>query len=104
MKSQVCFLLMLLLVGFVALAFRLPGLGNRPMHADESVHAERFRRLWQDGQYIYNPNEFHGPTLPYVTLPMVWAAAPENFGETTEAIYRVVPGSYDIGRSHDTRH
>ncbi len=88
---------MLLLVGFVALAFRLPGLGNRPMHADESVHAERFRRLWQHGDYAYNPNEFHGPTLPYVTLPAVWAAAPENFAETTETMYRIVPVLFGVG-------
>ena len=97
MKSRLCFLLLLLLIGFGALAFRLPGLGSRPMHADESVHAARFRGLWEDGHYIYNPNEFHGPTLPYATLPAAWLAKSENFAETTEAMYRLVPVLFGAG-------
>lgn len=67
------------------------------MHADESVHAARFRGLWQHGQYIYDPNEFHGPTLPYATLPAAWIAAPASFAETTEAMYRVVPVLFGVG-------
>ena len=45
-------------------------LERRPMHADESVHAEKFGKMLAEpgpGQYVYNPNEYHGPTLYYVT-------------------------------------
>jgi len=80
------------LVGLAAgaLAFRASGLGNRPMHCDEAVHAFKFRKLWETGQYRYDPNEFHGPTLYYATLPVVWARGVRSFAETTEADYRLV--------------
>jgi uncharacterized protein (TIGR03663 family) len=62
----------------------------RPMHADEAVQAARFRKLWLNGEYRYDPNEFHGPTLPYTTLPRVWASGVSSFAETDEATYRSV--------------
>ena len=67
------------------------------MHADESVGAARFRRLWQDRHYTYNPNEFHGPTLPYATLPAAWLTAPASFADTAEATYRIVPVLFGAG-------
>jgi uncharacterized protein (TIGR03663 family) len=74
-----------------ALAIRLPVLGNRPMHADEAVQAARFRDLWQDGQYVYDPNEFHGPTLAYATLATVRLSRCETFAQSVESTYRIVP-------------
>ena len=58
----------------VALALRLPRLDERPMHNDEAVNAIKFGQLWERGTYRYDPNEFHGPTLYYGTLPVVWLA------------------------------
>ncbi len=72
-----------------ALAFRLPSLGNRPMHADEAVHAFKFRDLWEHGVYRYDPNEFHGPTLYYAALPTVWLSGHRRFEDTQEADYRL---------------
>jgi len=80
-----------------ALAFRLPQLSNRPMHADEAVQAELFRRLWQHGRYKYNPDEFHGPTLNYSTLASTWISRPATFAETTETTYRIVPVLFGAG-------
>ncbi len=74
----------------VAGAIRLPDLALRPMHADEAVQAARFRKLWLSGEYRYDPNEFHGPTLSYSTLPGVWASGARSFAETDEATYRIV--------------
>ena len=85
------------LIALGALAFRWPQLGQRPMHADESVHAARFRDLWQRGHYAYDPNEFHGPTLVYATLPSVWLSGAATFAETTEAMYRFVPVLFGVG-------
>src|SRR3990172_2112028 len=96
-KSQLVFLVLLLLVAAGALAFRLPRLGDRPMHADEAVGAARFRRLWEEGRYVYDPNEFHGPTLQYATLPSVWIGAPKVFAQTPEATYRIVPVLFGTG-------
>ena len=48
--------------------FRVYGLDQRPMHADEAVHAVKLGELVDEGFYAYNPDEFHGPTLNYFTL------------------------------------
>ena len=90
MKARVAFLFALLLLTAGALAFRLPHLDNRPMHADESVHAVKFDTLWKTGVYEYDPNEFHGPTLYYAALPVVKARGRIDFADTQEADYRLV--------------
>lgn len=91
------YIIVFALISLGALAFRLPQLGDRPMHADESVHAARFRDLWQRGHYAYDPNEFHGPTLVYATLPSAWLSRAATFAETTEAMYRLVPVLFGTG-------
>jgi len=91
MKSRIVCLVLLLLAAVGALALRLPGLGQRPMHADEAVQAAIFRQLWQQGRYVYDPDEFHGPTLQYATLPAVWIGSPKSFAQTSEATFRIVP-------------
>ena len=80
-----------------AAAFRAPDLDLRPMHADESVQAAIFRKLWLEGDYAYDPREFHGPTLPYATLPSAWLSGAGSFAETTEAAYRAVPVAFGVG-------
>jgi uncharacterized protein (TIGR03663 family) len=88
------YLAFLIVVVVVAAAFRLPDLESRPMHADEAVQVARFRKLWLEHEYRYNPDEFHGPTLPYSTLPSVWFHPPGGFAETSESTYRVVTALY----------
>ncbi|OHB77116.1 MAG: hypothetical protein A2W31_14240 [Planctomycetes bacterium RBG_16_64_10] len=94
---RMIFALLLGLAVAAALAFRLPALSNRPMHADEAVHAARFRDLWQQGRFRYDPNEYHGPTLAYATLPVVWANAAKTYAETTAVTYRLVPALFGAG-------
>ncbi len=91
------FLLIVCLILVVAAAFRLPGLEDRPMHADESVQAAIVRGLWLEGKYVYNPHEFHGPTMPYATLPSLWLSGARSFAETTEGVYRIVPVCFGLG-------
>lgn len=74
-----------------ALALRLPNLAQRPMHCDEAVHAIKFDELWRTGRYIYDPREYHGPTLYYLTLPVAWASGARNFAELSETTLRLVP-------------
>ena len=89
---------MLVLVAAVALTFRLPGLNLRPMHADEAVHAVKFDQIWQhSGEYAYDPLEFHGPTLYYLTLPVVWLRGEHRFAETDAVTYRIVPAILGAG-------
>jgi uncharacterized protein (TIGR03663 family) len=81
----------------IGVGLRLPHLDLRPMHADESVQAAIFRGLWLQGEYAYNPDEFHGPTMPYATLPSPWLSGTTSFAETTETTYRIVPVCFGIG-------
>jgi uncharacterized protein (TIGR03663 family) len=81
----------------LALALRLPRLAERPMHTDEAVHAVKFAELWKAGQYQYDPNDYHGPTLYYFTFPMVWLGGARDFATTTETTYRLVPVLFGIG-------
>ncbi len=61
------------------------------MHGDEAVHAVKFDELWHAGQYQYDPDEYHGPTLYYLTFPSVWLSGATDFAHTQAATYRLVP-------------
>ena len=90
MRRRAAFLLALALLTAGAFWFRLPSRDVRPFHADESVHAVKFREIWERGAYRYDPNEFHGPTLYYAALPIVKAFRRRSFAETREGDYRLV--------------
>ena len=80
----------LLLAMVLALALRYPQPGERPMHNDEAVNAIKFRSLWEQSSYRFDPNEHHGPALPYATL--VWAKLTRaaDFASFTEVRLRAV--------------
>ena len=80
-----------------ALALRLPQLDLRPMHGDEAVHAVKFGELLTEGTYRYDPNEYHGPTLYYLTLPIAWAFGAETLADTSEVMLRLVPVAFGVG-------
>lgn len=86
----------LLLVTVVAAALRLPELAERPMHHDEANQAYRFGLLLEQGTYSYDPQDHHGPTLYYLTLPFVWLTDADTFTETTEVTYRLVPVVFSL--------
>ena len=95
--ARLVFGALLLLAATVASAYRLPRLNERPMHADEAVQAARARDLWQEGRYLYDPDEYHGPTMQYATLPRLWISGLDDFADTTKATYRIVPAIFGIG-------
>ena len=75
----------------LAAALRLPALGERPMHADEAVHAAKMGRLIEQGQYEYDPAEYHGPTLNYLTLLPARASGAARYADLDEVTLRSVP-------------
>ncbi|UCH63987.1 MAG: TIGR03663 family protein [Fidelibacterota bacterium] len=75
----------------VALAMRLPRLGLRPMHTDEAVHAVKFGSLLEKGHYRYDPHEYHGPTLNYLTLIPAWLSSARKLTDINEFTLRIVP-------------
>jgi uncharacterized protein (TIGR03663 family) len=87
----------LLLAVAGALALRCPRLDVRPLHNDEAVNAIKVSDLWQHGHYRYDPNEFHGPTLYYASLPFLWLSGARNPDELTETTLRLAPVAFGTG-------
>jgi uncharacterized protein (TIGR03663 family) len=88
----------LLLTVAIAFALRCPQPTARPMHNDEAVNTIKFRKLWEQGTYKYDPAEFHGPTLPYFTL--AWAklsGAPKDFVQFSESNFRTLTILFGVG-------
>jgi uncharacterized protein (TIGR03663 family) len=73
----------------VALALRLPLLENRPMHNDEAVNAVKFGALWDHGDYRYDPHEYHGPTLHYLTAALCGLTNAPDYVHLTETRLRL---------------
>ncbi len=80
----------------LALALRLPRLRQRPMHTDEAVHAIKFGQLLEEGVYTYDPNEYHGPTLNYLTLIPAKLASAHKLTEVDEFTLRIVPVFFGV--------
>lgn len=90
-------LLAMLAVTVAALAIRLPRLDHRPMHGDEANQAVKAAWLLETGVYRYDPEEHHGPTLYWLTLPSLWLQGASTLAETREADYRIVPVVFGAG-------
>ncbi len=88
---------LLLAVTAGALALRLPSLDLRPMHNDEAVNAFKIDGLWERDRYTYDPQEFHGPTLYYATLPFVWLSGARDFDHLSETTLRLVTVAFGAG-------
>ncbi|MBD3385680.1 TIGR03663 family protein [candidate division KSB1 bacterium] len=80
-----------LLIILLALALRLVTLEQRPMHTDEAVHAIKFASLLEKGSYRYDPFEYHGPALNYITLIPAWLESAQSISEIDETTLRLVP-------------
>ncbi len=101
-SSKICFLL-ILVVTLAAAAIRLPRLAQRPtrlaqrpMHTDEAIHADKFRILLEEGEYVYNPDEYHGPTLNYFTLIPARLCGQRTYQQINEFTLRVVPVAFGV--------
>lgn len=66
------------------------------MHGDEAVHAYKLDELLKTGRYEYDPFEFHGPTLYYLTLPVTWAVGARDSSDLSETHVRIVPALFGI--------
>jgi len=89
MRSGLGLAAALVLLAGAALFLRLPDAGNRPFHADEAVHAFKLWDLRARGDYSYDPDEFHGPTLYYAALSILAMRQRQAFGDVTEADCRL---------------
>jgi uncharacterized protein (TIGR03663 family) len=74
-----------------AVAFRTVRLDLRPMHADEANQAVKFGALLERGDYRFDPQDHHGPTLYYLTLPAARLAGARTLAGLDERTLRLVP-------------
>jgi len=88
---------LLALILLSAAVLRFYDLDYRPMHGDEANQAIKTSVLLEKGEYAYDPFEHHGPTLYYLTLPVLWLAGAHNAAEMTEAMIRLVPAFFGLG-------
>lgn len=96
MKPSYGWLALFCLAIFIACAFRLPDLASRPMHGDEAVHAIKFGQLIEHGTYVYDPYEYHGPTLNYLTLLPARLTGKVQLTQIDERHLRIVPVVFGI--------
>lgn len=52
----------------IATLLRFVALGLKPFHHDEGVNGWFLKTLFTDGVYKYDPANYHGPTLYYISL------------------------------------
>jgi len=92
--KKCCFLILAAVI--LALGLRLPKLEQRPMHGDEAVHGIKFGELLAEGVYTYDPNEYHGPTLNYLTLIPARLSSAEKLTDISERTLRIVPVFFGV--------
>jgi uncharacterized protein (TIGR03663 family) len=63
------------------------------MHADEAIHADKLGTLLEGAGYAYDPAEYHGPTLYYLTLLPAWLQGARRYVEIDEVTLRSVPAA-----------
>lgn len=97
MKANVIFWAALLAVAAAGTWLRADRLGARPMHTDEAVQAVKFGELLEQGRYVYNPREYHGPTLYYMTVPWARALGARTLADMTEVRLRTLPVAFGVG-------
>lgn len=81
----------------VALAFRLAEPSLRPMHHDEANQAVKFGILLETGEYRYDRDDHHGPTLYFLTLPAAWLRGQTTLASLDERTLRLVPALFGAG-------
>ena len=80
-----------LVLALLALALRLPQLGERPMHTDEAVNAFITGNALAGETFKYDPQDRHGPVLYLVAKPIAQLGGAKNFSELTETELRLTP-------------
>lgn len=75
----------------LATVLRVYVLDLKPLHHDEGVNGFFLTNLLRQGVYHYDPQNYHGPTLYYLTVPVV-----ALFGLNTFAV-RLVTVAFGIG-------
>lgn len=80
----------------LGLWLRLKDIDQRPMHGDEANQAHRFEILLNTQTFEYEPVDYHGPSLYFMTLPFAWSIGLNDFELSTKTFFRSVPVFFSI--------
>jgi len=80
-----------LTLALLALAVRLPQLGDRPMHTDEAVNGYITGQLLAGETFHYDPQDRHGPVLYLLAKPVAQLCGARDFAGLTETELRLTP-------------
>lgn len=79
------------------LIFRAARLDLRPMHHDEANQAVKFGLLLEKGEYRYDREDHHGPSLYYLSLPFARLLSGRQFASLEETTLRLVTALFGTG-------
>lgn len=94
--GSVVFVACMVVVTAGAAGLRFAGLGQRPMHPDEANQAVKAGILLETGRYEYSPDEHHGPSLYWLTVPVLRLLGAHDLAHTSEGEYRLVPALFGV--------
>lgn len=77
--SNILWLVGCAIVTFVAIVYRFWQLELKPLHHDEGVNGYFLKALFNEGVYKYDPTNYHGPTLYYISLAFTKLFGLETF-------------------------
>jgi len=90
LMSDKVFLLLALLVTAVGTALRFIWLGLKPFHHDEGVNGVFLNTLVETGNWAYDPSNYHGPDLYYISLIVTNIVGLDEIGtRTSVAIFGI---------------
>jgi uncharacterized protein (TIGR03663 family) len=78
-------------LALLALAVRLPRLGERPMHTDEAINGYITGDLLAGQSFHYDPRDRHGPALYLFAKPLALLCGAKSFSDLTETELRLTP-------------
>ncbi len=80
----------------VAAILRVPALELRPVHGDEANQAVKAGMLLEGKGYAYDPHEHHGPSLYYLTLPVLRLCGVTTVAQSSIWQYRAIPVAFGL--------
>jgi len=86
-----------LLALVLALALRLPTLDHRPLHNDEGINAHKLAALLERGEFRYDPHEYHGPSLYYLSALVVRISGARDAARLSDTVLRITPVFAGVG-------
>ena len=96
MSERYKWVILIIVVLALATVLRTVRLGIKPLHGDEAVQAYKFGELLEKGEYRYDSNEYHGPTLYYFTLLPAYLAGIESYANLDEWVILSAPIGFGL--------